>query len=234
MSGVSTGRAPRSDPEWARDITRRVKATESPGASRAGKWVMATSADGALVASFEDGGTVQLSKSPAVAEAEAAEAAALQAEKDAAVAADLTALQGVQGYGELCMSGNYAPGSSYATAPFDTEMGPFTGCHVDGYEIVIDKPGLWECDAQAMFDTISVTDNQARMSIVVRDEFGIQTRRRQVLGTSNNLMTLSGHLAMWCLPGDRWRIECLCNSSIRSVLSGPEGSEFMLTRTSAG
>lgn len=49
MSGTNTGRAPRTDAEWARELTRRVTNLENPDTSRIGEWVL-SSKDGDLVA----------------------------------------------------------------------------------------------------------------------------------------------------------------------------------------
>ncbi|WAB09532.1 minor tail protein [Gordonia phage Wooper] len=64
MSGTNTGRAPRTDAEWARDIQKRVAALENPSAARVGEWVI-TSRSGELVAA-RDGETVNLVTSDGV------------------------------------------------------------------------------------------------------------------------------------------------------------------------
>ncbi|QGH80038.1 minor tail protein [Gordonia phage NHagos] len=64
MSGSNTGRAPRTDAEWARDITQRVKSLENPTAARVGEWVI-TSQSGTLIAA-RNGETVNLVTSDGV------------------------------------------------------------------------------------------------------------------------------------------------------------------------
>lgn len=49
MSGTNTGRAARTDAEWARDTNRRLAALENPDAARVGEWVI-SSKNGQLVA----------------------------------------------------------------------------------------------------------------------------------------------------------------------------------------
>lgn len=49
MSGTNTGRAPRSDAEWARDTNRRLDALENPDTARVGEWVI-SSTGGQLIA----------------------------------------------------------------------------------------------------------------------------------------------------------------------------------------
>lgn len=64
MSGTNTGRAPRTDAEWARDIQKRVAALENPSAARVGEWVI-TSRSGELIAA-RDGEVVNLVTSDGV------------------------------------------------------------------------------------------------------------------------------------------------------------------------
>ena len=60
------GRPPRTDPEWARDIQRRVEALEDSTSVRIGDWVLNVK-DGNLVASTMSGVTVVLAESPTTA-----------------------------------------------------------------------------------------------------------------------------------------------------------------------
>lgn len=60
------GRPPRTDPEWARDIQRRVEALEDSVSVRIGDWVLNVR-DGNLVASTMSGVTVVLAESPSTA-----------------------------------------------------------------------------------------------------------------------------------------------------------------------
>jgi len=60
------GRPPRNDPEWARDIQRRVEALEDSTSVRIGDWVLNVR-DGNLVASTMSGVTVVLAESPTTA-----------------------------------------------------------------------------------------------------------------------------------------------------------------------
>lgn len=62
------GRPPRTDPEWARDIQRRVEALEDSVSVRIGDWVLNVK-DGNLVASTVSGVTVVLAESPTTASA---------------------------------------------------------------------------------------------------------------------------------------------------------------------
>ena len=57
------GRPPRTDPEWARDLQRRVEALEDSTSVRIGNWVLNVK-DGNLVASTMSGVTVVLAESP--------------------------------------------------------------------------------------------------------------------------------------------------------------------------
>jgi hypothetical protein len=57
------GRPPRTDPEWARDLQRRVEALEDSTSVRIGDWVLNVK-DGNLVASTMSGVTVVLAESP--------------------------------------------------------------------------------------------------------------------------------------------------------------------------
>jgi hypothetical protein len=49
MRGSRRGRAPRTDPEWAREIQRRIDSLESSTTVRIGPWVLSAQ-DGQLVA----------------------------------------------------------------------------------------------------------------------------------------------------------------------------------------
>lgn len=49
MSGLPSGKAPRTDAEWAREVERRFKALENPTTIRLGEWVIQV-VDGELVA----------------------------------------------------------------------------------------------------------------------------------------------------------------------------------------
>lgn len=60
------GRPPRNDPEWARDIQRRVEELENSTSVRIGNWVLNVK-DGNLVASTMSGVTVVLAESPTTA-----------------------------------------------------------------------------------------------------------------------------------------------------------------------
>jgi len=68
MSGTNTGRAARSDAEWVRDITRRVRSLENPATLRVGPWVLFERA-GDLMAAQPDGQMINLSV-PVAAEAD--------------------------------------------------------------------------------------------------------------------------------------------------------------------
>ena len=57
------GRPPRNDPEWARDIQRRVEELENSTSVRIGNWVLNVR-NGNLVASTMSGVTVVLAESP--------------------------------------------------------------------------------------------------------------------------------------------------------------------------
>lgn len=52
MSGTDTGRQPRTDAEWAREVSRRLAKLEDPNAARVGEWVI-TTRSGELVAAKE-------------------------------------------------------------------------------------------------------------------------------------------------------------------------------------
>ncbi len=60
------GRPPRTDPEWARDIQRRVEALEDSISVRIGDWVLNVK-DGDLIASTMSGVSVVLAESPSTA-----------------------------------------------------------------------------------------------------------------------------------------------------------------------
>jgi hypothetical protein len=62
------GRPPRTDPEWARDIQRRVEALEDSVSVRIGDWVLNVR-DGDLVATTMSGVTVVLAERPTTASA---------------------------------------------------------------------------------------------------------------------------------------------------------------------
>lgn len=57
------GRAPRTDPEWAREMQRRISALESAVSVRIGPWVLSVAEDGHLIAT-RDGQKVVLSDLP--------------------------------------------------------------------------------------------------------------------------------------------------------------------------
>lgn len=61
------GRPPRNDPEWARDIQRRVEELEGSRSVRIGDWVLNMNRDGDLIASTMSGVTVVLAESPTTA-----------------------------------------------------------------------------------------------------------------------------------------------------------------------
>lgn len=57
--------APTDNAEWARQTDQRVGALENSASVRVGSWVLSTSADGNLIGSYADGGSVVLAKKPA-------------------------------------------------------------------------------------------------------------------------------------------------------------------------
>jgi hypothetical protein len=57
--------APTDNAEWARDTDARLSALENPTSTRVGSWVLSTSADGNLIASNVNGGSVVLATPPA-------------------------------------------------------------------------------------------------------------------------------------------------------------------------
>lgn len=57
--------APTDNAEWARQTDQRVNALENSASVRVGSWVLSTSDDGNLIASYADGGSVVLAKKPA-------------------------------------------------------------------------------------------------------------------------------------------------------------------------
>lgn len=60
------GRPPRTDPEWARDIQRRVEALEDSVSVRIGDWVLNVK-NGDLIATTMSGVSVVLAESPSTA-----------------------------------------------------------------------------------------------------------------------------------------------------------------------
>ena len=65
MSGTyEPVRAPKTDAEWARDQQRRTEGLENPTSQRVGDWVLSTSAEGHLIASNVNGGSVILARRP--------------------------------------------------------------------------------------------------------------------------------------------------------------------------
>jgi hypothetical protein len=66
MSGTTDPvAAPTDNAEWARDADARLTQLENPTSQRVGSWVLSTSADGNLIASNVNGGSVVLAKPPA-------------------------------------------------------------------------------------------------------------------------------------------------------------------------
>ena len=61
------GRPPRNDPEWARDIQRRVEELEGSRSVRIGDWVLNQNRNGDLIASTMSGVTIVLAESPTTA-----------------------------------------------------------------------------------------------------------------------------------------------------------------------
>jgi hypothetical protein len=65
MSGTTDPvREPVDNAEWARAADQRISALENPASQRIGPWVLSASADGNLIASYVDGGSVVLAKKP--------------------------------------------------------------------------------------------------------------------------------------------------------------------------
>lgn len=66
MSGTTDpANEPADNAEWARATDQRINSLENSTSLRAGDWVLTTSADGALIASNINGGSVILAKKPA-------------------------------------------------------------------------------------------------------------------------------------------------------------------------
>src|SRR4051812_13256704 len=66
MSGTTDPASePTDNAEWARATDQRINSLENSTSVRAGDWVLSTSADGALIASNVNGGSVILAKKPA-------------------------------------------------------------------------------------------------------------------------------------------------------------------------
>ncbi|WP_280499015.1 hypothetical protein [Nocardia cyriacigeorgica] len=66
MSGTAEPvREATNDAEWARETQRRIESLENPTSQRIGPWVLSASDDGALIASYVDGGSVVLARPPA-------------------------------------------------------------------------------------------------------------------------------------------------------------------------
>lgn len=65
MSGTDDPvRDPQDNAEWARATDARIAALENSAAVRVGAWVLSTSKDGHLIASYVDGGSVVLARKP--------------------------------------------------------------------------------------------------------------------------------------------------------------------------
>ncbi|MGW5514241.1 hypothetical protein [Nocardia africana] len=65
MSGTAEPvRQPKTDAEWARDTSRRLDSVENPTSQRVGEWVFSTSAEGHLIASNVNGGSVIIARRP--------------------------------------------------------------------------------------------------------------------------------------------------------------------------
>lgn len=62
MSGLTSGRKPDTDAQWARDVEKRLQTLEAGGrAVRIGEWVIADR-DGKLVATTADGRRAELTQ----------------------------------------------------------------------------------------------------------------------------------------------------------------------------
>ena len=69
MSGTAEPVRPaKNDPEWARETTRRLDSVENPTSQRVGEWVLSTSAEGHLIGSHVEGGSVILARKPSTGE----------------------------------------------------------------------------------------------------------------------------------------------------------------------
>lgn len=64
MSAGDPTRSPKSNAEWARNIQQQVDAQSSATSLRVGPWVLSAAADGSLIGSYVDGGSVVLARPP--------------------------------------------------------------------------------------------------------------------------------------------------------------------------
>ncbi|MGA6208073.1 hypothetical protein ACPESR_25300 [Nocardia testacea] len=65
MTGTTESKdPPRTDAEWARDVSRRQDLAEHPDSVRCGAWVLWTDDDGNLVGSYRDGGSRVIAPRP--------------------------------------------------------------------------------------------------------------------------------------------------------------------------
>lgn len=65
MTGTPKVKPPKNDPEWSRNVEKRLNSTEHPVSTRIGPWCLSADPDtGNLLASYVNGGTVILATPP--------------------------------------------------------------------------------------------------------------------------------------------------------------------------
>lgn len=130
MSGTAEPvRPPQNDAEWARDQDRRLRSLENPASARAGAWVLSTSADGHLIASHVEGGSVILARRPNTGENDPD---AITDSRAPSLSATRTAVQGIAAGGSVVRfdgveveEGNWTGGQNL----FDAVQVPVSGAY---------------------------------------------------------------------------------------------------------
>lgn len=158
-------REPKTDAEWARSTQRRIESAENSTSLRAGEWVMSTSADGHLIASHVDGGSVILARKPTTGENNPDEIAD---STFPSVTVTRTANQSVSGSGERIMFDGV-----------EHEIGDWTGGATLFDAVSVPETGAYEISATVWFSLGGanlhggiVVDGSLRMAGKVYDADG--------------------------------------------------------------
>lgn len=158
-------REPKTNAEWARSTQRRIESAENPTSLRAGEWVLSTSADGHLIASHVDGGSVVVARKPTTGENNPDE---ITDNTFPSVTVTRTAAQSVSGSGGLVMFdgvmheiGDWTGGQS----TFDAVSVPETGAY--DYAATV-----WFSLGGANLHALLVVDGNSRLGAKIYESQG--------------------------------------------------------------
>lgn len=146
MSGTTDPASePTDNAEWARATDQRINALENSTSLRCGDWVLSTSADGALIASNVNGGSVILAKKPAGGENDP------DAIEDPAVPSVSVALAGTQ---------SIASGSPGSAVIFDSVIAEMGGNWTGGLRsfssVMVPVGGTYMITAHGTFSAANI------------------------------------------------------------------------------